>query len=155
MILVRLAIGTGASGPDSTVTPSSGTEIAASPVTGHGSAGRVPATGVEAGKARCIAGAGTARLSCNPPSEATITTTTNVTHGHRRRLSAFGGDSGVASTRGGDTGGDTGAGATSRSVAVTAPDWAAPSVAPLRTTSEGSGGAMTENPDNDVATLVA
>ena len=66
MILVRLAMGTGASGPDSTVTPSCGNGHRRLPVAGHGSAGVAPATGDVAGSAPCSDTVGNGRPSCSP-----------------------------------------------------------------------------------------
>src|SRR5579872_3622127 len=77
MILVRLAMGTGVSGPDGTSRPRAGTATAASPVAGQGRVGAVPVTGSSVrAMAGWTTGAGTARVICRATSTITRVRTT-------------------------------------------------------------------------------
>jgi hypothetical protein len=172
-------MGTPGSGPDSTLTPSSGIAMAASPVAGHGSTGAAPGTLSEGGRARCSPNAGRGRLACSPAAATRTTTTTNASHGHRRRFSRCmsGADTrgpgetcaseGNASTSGvagtGDSSTGACSGATSRIAALTLPTTApggdapfnapfnAPREVPLEAPMKMSGAASPAPSDGELA----
>ncbi len=162
MILVRLAMGTGASGPDWTATPSWGTAMAASPVVGQGNAGACPETATATGTVRFSDSVGRGRLSWTPRTTARTTSSVRPSQGQRRRRvrsSGPGSTARWAATWGTDTTEDavdaivvttggvddagTGSGATSR-IAASVPEAMGPRPVadPLTPASTGSDGAM-------------